>query len=217
MRDEGRRSAFQVMIVGEKDFVLQQGEFIGEAEPVTTVDNGERMAKPPEGADVLSEEAEVSTERLVIEADREEGRNDAHVQVVINNLPPELDSDQHAAAKKFIHDCAWMFSKSEYDIRRTSLVQHVIDTGLHRPFKQPLRRHPLAHVAIIDKHVSENIIVPAASPCASNVVLVRTADGQLRFCMDYRQFNLHTYKDSYPLRRIETCLDSLEDRSSSAA
>ena len=59
MRDEGRRSAVQVMNVGEKDFVLRQGEFIGETAPVTTVDNGERIAKLPVGADVLSEEAEV--------------------------------------------------------------------------------------------------------------------------------------------------------------
>ena len=70
MRDEGCRSAVQVMNVGEKDFVLRQGEFIGKAEPVTTVDNGERIAKPPVGADVLSEEAEVGKERHVIELDR---------------------------------------------------------------------------------------------------------------------------------------------------
>ena len=90
MRDEGRRSAVQVMNVGEKDFVLRQGEFIGESEPVNTVDDGERIAKPPEGADVLSKEAEVSTERLVIELDREESRDDAHVQVVTDNLLAEL-------------------------------------------------------------------------------------------------------------------------------
>ena len=213
MRDEERRSAVQVMNVGVKDFVLRQGEFIGEAEPVTTVGNGERIAKPSEWADVLSEEAEVLTETPVIELDREEGRDDAHVQMVIDNLPPELYSDQQAAAKKFIHDCVGLFSKSEYDIGRISLVQHEIDTGLHRPFKQSLRRHPLAHVEIIDKHVSEmlqnDIIESAASPRASNVVLVRKANGQLRFCIDYRQLNLHTYKNSYPLPRIETCIDSL--------
>ena len=115
------------MLARKIDFILRQGEFIGEAEPVTTVDNGERIAKPPEEADVLSEEAEVSTERPVIELDWEKGRDDAHVQVVIDNLPPELDSDQQAAAKKFIHDCAGLFLKSEYDIGRTSLLQHVID------------------------------------------------------------------------------------------
>ena len=50
-----------------EDFVLRQGEFIGEAERVRTVDNGERIAKPPVGADVLSEGVEVWTERPVIE------------------------------------------------------------------------------------------------------------------------------------------------------
>ena len=120
--------------------------------------------------------------------------------MVIDYLPPELDSDQQAAAKKFLHDCAGLFSKSDYDIEINSLVQHVIDTGLHRQFKQPLRRHSLAHVKIIDKHVSKmlqnDIIEPVASPWASNVVLVRKANGQQRFCVDYRQLNLQTYKDS---------------------
>ena len=56
----------------------------------------------------------------------------------------------------------------------------------------------------------QNVIIKlAASPWASNVVLVCNANGQLRSCVDYRQLNLQTYKDSYPLPRIETCLDSL--------
>ena len=122
--------------------------------------------------------------------------------MVIDNLPAELDFDQHMAAKKFIRDCARLFLKSDYDIGR-----------MHRPFKQPLRRHPLAHLDIIDEHVSEmlqnDVIEPAASPWASNVVLVHKANGQLRFCVDYRQLNCQTYKDSYPLPRIKTCLDSL--------
>ena len=84
---------------------------------------------------------------------------------------------------------------------------------MHRPFKQALRRHPLARLEIIDKHVTEmlrhDIIEPATSPWASNVVLVHKINGQLRFCVDYRQLNLHTYEDTYPLPRIETCLNSL--------
>ena len=57
--------------------------------------------------------------------------------------------------------------------------------------------------------LQHEIIEPAASPWASNVVLVHKTNGQLRFCVDYRQLNLLTYKDSYPLPRIETCLNSL--------
>ena len=54
------------------------------------------------------------------------------------------------------------------------------------------------------------IIEPAASPWASNVVLVSKKDGSLRFCVDYRAVNAVTYKDAYPLPNIGACLDALE-------
>ena len=54
-----------------------------------------------------------------------------------------------------------------------------------------------------------NVIEPCASPWSSNVVLAKKADGSLRFCIDYRKLNDVTYKDSYPLPRIDTCLDAL--------
>jgi len=53
------------------------------------------------------------------------------------------------------------------------------------------------------------IIEPAASPWASNVVLVKKKDGSLRFCVDYRQLNSITIKDSYPLPLIDNCLNAL--------
>ena len=100
--------------------------------------------------------------------------------MVIDNLPAEMNFDQHMTAKKFIRDRAGLFSKSDYDIGRKNLVQHVINTGMHRPFKQPLRHHSLAYLEIIDEHVSEmlrnDVIEPAASPLASNVVLVKTPE-----------------------------------------
>ena len=212
MRDEGRRWAVQVMKVGEKDFVLRRGEFIGEDEQVTSSDDEGAVLRLSEVEGVFSEEAAVPTGSLVEKSDLEESCDDAHVQVVIDNLLPELNSDQQTADERCIRDPG-MFSKSDYDTGRTNIVQQVMDTGLHRPFKQQLRHHPLAHLEIIDKHVSvilqNDVIEPPAFLWASNVVLVRKANRELRFCVDYRQLNLHTYNDSYPLPRIETCLDSL--------
>jgi transposase InsO family protein len=40
-------------------------------------------------------------------------------------------------------------------------------------------------------------------------VLARKKDGTLRFCVDYRQLNDVTKKDTYPLPRIDDCLDAL--------
>ena len=71
----------------------------------------------------------------------------------------------------------------------------------------------MAHLPVIDDHVEQmlknDICVPSTSPWASNVVLVTKSDGTMRFCVDYRQLNTLTVKDSYPLPRIDTCFDAL--------
>nr|ATA66769.1 Pol, env [Haliotis discus hannai] len=57
--------------------------------------------------------------------------------------------------------------------------------------------------------LSAGVIRPSHSPWASNVVLARRKDGRLRMCIDFRQLNNRTIKDSYALPRIEELLDCL--------
>jgi len=132
---------------------------------------------------------------------------------LMGNLPDELTESQRKDVRQLLQENEAIFSKGEYDIGRTHLVEYKIDTGDHRPIRQPLRRHPFQHLEAIDRHVDEmkkhGIIEPAASPWASNIVLVRKKDGTLRFCVDYRQLNAITYKDSYPLPLIDNCLNAL--------
>ena len=68
---------------------------------------------------------------------------------------------------------------------------------------------PGDHRQACRQNVNGGVIEPTVSPWASNVVLVRKPSGELRFCVDYRQLNNLTVKDSYPLPRIDSCLDSL--------
>ena len=62
-----------------------------------------------------------------------------------------------------------------------------------------------------DTMLQAGLIEPAQCEWASNVVLIRKTDGGMRFCVDYRQLNERTVKDSYPLPRIDDCLDELAD------
>jgi hypothetical protein len=133
---------------------------------------------------------------------------------LINALPSELSEQQRKQATDLVRSYEDVFSQGEYDIGRTHLVEHGIDTGDHRPIRQPLRRHPISHLEIIDQQVEEmlqsGIIEPAASPWASNVVLAKKKDGSLRLCVDYRNLNAVTYQDTYPLPHIDTCLNTLQ-------
>ena len=185
MRDEGCRSAIQVMNMTEVDFLLRRREFIGEAEQVTAAVDEGTPSRLTKGEEVPSPDAATPMGRPAVGSDPEERQNDEHIRAVLQNLPAELDLDQHATAEKFIRDRAELFSRSDYDLGRTNLIQHVIDTGMHRPFKQPLRRHPLADREVIDKHVPEmlqnDVIEPAISLWASNVILVRKSNEQKNF------------------------------------
>ena len=139
------------------------------------------------------------------------------VAELMDSLPDELAGQQRSSVRDLIRKHEAIFSKHEYDIGRTPLVEYRIDTGDHRPIRQPLRRHPFQQLEAIDRQVEEmrqhDIIEPAASPWASNVVLVKKKDGSLRFCVDYRRIDAITYKDSYPLPHIDNCLNALSGSS----
>ena len=88
-----------------------------------------------------------------------------------------------------------------------ALVEHEIDTGSSRPFKEQLRVHPDSIHQVIDDEVDRmlklDVIEPCASPWASNVLIVWKADGKPRFCIDFRRLNDKTIKDHYPLPNIQ--------------
>ena len=85
-----------------------------------------------------------------------------------------MTQDQKHVAKDLVENYFDVFSTSEFDVGKTYLMVHEIDTGNNPPFKHQLRRHPKAHLDIIDKHVEEmvkqGVVSPCISPYSSNVV-----------------------------------------------
>ncbi|XP_052680304.1 uncharacterized protein LOC128161104 [Crassostrea angulata] len=74
-----------------------------------------------------------------------------------------------------------LFSETDEDVGRTSVVQHKIDTGNQPALKQPPRRLPFHMQKEVDKHVSDmlkrGIIEPSTSAWSSAIVLVQKKDG----------------------------------------
>jgi len=107
------------------------------------------------------------------------------IEKMIKQLPDEVTEEQLKKLKTLLKEYRGIISTGEHDIGRTNLVEHRIDTGGHRPIRQALRRHPFQHLEFIDKEVKEmerhGIVELAASPWASNVVLVKKKTGQFVF------------------------------------
>ena len=92
-------------------------------------------------------------------------------------------------------------------------MKHRIELTDEVPFKQRHRRIPPSMYEEVKNHLHQllasSVIRKSHSPWASNVVLVRKKDGKLRVCIDFRQLNARTIKDSYALPIIEEILECL--------
>lgn len=179
--------------------VIPAGSYLGQAVPVSVMSDPEIDVR----FNVSKPGGPTNTEESLSDI----------INSTLENLPSDITSNQEQQVTKLLRDYDDLFSRGMLDMGRTTLVEHTIDTGQNRPIRQPLRRHAWAHVEEIDRQVEElqqaEFVEPAASPWASNVVLVKKKDGSYRLCVDYRRLNSVTYKDSYPLPHIDTCLGSM--------
>ena len=125
----------------------------------------------------------------------------------------ELTPDQESSAVKMILRYLDVFTGPNGEYGRTHLVKHTIDTGDHKPVRQPARRLTWARQEEADRQLDDmlekGVAEPSQSPWSSPIVLASKPDGSIRFCVDYRQLNDLTRKDSYPLPRIDETLDQL--------
>jgi hypothetical protein len=57
--------------------------------------------------------------------------------------------------------------------------------------------------------LNKGLIHPSASPWGSPILFVDKRDGTIRLCVDYRKLNEVTFKNKYPLPKIEDLFDQL--------
>ena len=88
---------------------------------------------------------------------------------------------------------AHTFALSPSELGSTTQAEHIINTSDHPPIRKPARQMPFALRGQVEQLVgymlSQEVIVPSASPWASPIVLVKKKDGGMRFFFDYRRLN----------------------------
>ena len=113
----------------------------------------------------------------------------------------------------FLNNNKGVFSLNDQDLGFTNMVRHQIRLNDEMPFKQRHRTIPPGMYEELKAHLRNlldtNVIRKSHSPWCSNVAMARKKDNSLRLCIDYRQLNQKTIKDSYALPRIEETLDCL--------
>ena len=100
-----------------------------------------------------------------------------------------------------------------------SVIPHEIKVSDGPPIRLPYQRippHLMPEVqSMLQEMLKQGIIRHSKSSFASLIVVVKKKDGSLRLCVDYKQLNDQTVKDSFPLPRIEQALEALSGATSS--
>ncbi|XP_071483344.1 uncharacterized protein [Diadema antillarum] len=166
-----------------------------------------------------AKEKPVATVGIGCEVDGEDSESDdveipqlmlknSEVLANLSDTLSHLPGVERAQVMDVVHEYEHLFS----DVPgRTSVVVHDVDVGDSSPVKQhPYRVNPLK-MDVLRKEVQymleHDLIEPSKSGWSSPCVLVPKQDGSLRFCTDYRLLNSKTKSDSYPLPRIDDCID----------
>lgn len=124
-----------------------------------------------------------------------------------------LSVSEQAKVRALLTRYQGVFSEHEGDLGCTNLISHDIPLLDDVPVRQRHRRVPPSEYEVVRAHINQlldsQVIRESSSPYASPIVLVKKKDGSLRMCVDYRQLNAKTRRDSFPLPRIEESLDAL--------
>ena len=132
------------------------------------------------------------------------------LEVNLNNT--DLTSVEIKTAKHLLVEFKDIFSSGPYDIACTKLLQHTIDTSEKSILQQPRRLliHVQAEVQMmIEDMVKCDIIQPSRSPWSTPIMVVTKKNGTKLFCVDFRNLNNITVRDSYPLPRLKDVLNVL--------
>lgn len=96
---------------------------------------------------------------------------------------------------------------------KANKILHDVHIENARPIKQhPYRLNPVKQAYLkeeIDYLLNNDFIEPSNSNSASPCILAPKHDGSYRMCTDYRKVNSVTKTDSFPIPRMDDCIDKI--------
>ncbi|KAJ8032010.1 hypothetical protein HOLleu_25409 [Holothuria leucospilota] len=149
------------------------------------------------------------TDYVILTPDKRKSKRVCHINMMKRYYERE---DCDISKDESVHDVNSNTNDAD-DPTRTNLIEHDVDVGDATPIKQhPYRVNPRKRQHLRDEvryMLDHDIIEPSNSEWSSPCILVPKPDGGYRFCTDYRKVNAVTRTDSYPIPRIDDCIDRI--------
>ena len=222
VKTPGRRKSKQLCHINMlKEYVERSDS--GISKPVCSVTNTRVHVDKPTNVDKndnVDKNANVdkSKENSEVTADQSELKHNEYSMKlnnsdVLRNLDQKLGhltKEQSSEIADLIHEFSDIFPDTP---SRTNAAFHDIDVGDAKPIKQhPYRVNPLKMEHLkkeVNYMLDNDIIEPSNSEWSSPCLLVPKPDGSFRVVADMRAVNAQSRTDSYPIPRIDDCIDKI--------
>jgi len=183
------------------------------ADPLCTA--GQTEDHPPKEAPSVPNEAQAPKpkgppqDRVL--PDQEPSEPSPSPRVAYELIPPDLHPAVHQLVDRY--KVLWSGRLGEIDVTPDRIALH--------PGTRPIRSQPYRkgfhHRRLLADQVAKQLqmgdIKPSQSEWSFPVVMVPKPDGFPRFCVDYRRLNDVSVKDTYPLSRMDDCIEFLGEAS----
>ena len=207
--DHNNTVPYLVLNPTNESIILHANSIIGLANPAETV-------TPFDEQDIHPAE---QTEHTVAAASKVIDPNQllsTAKQLGIDFSKSHLTEAQQNALLELLGKYRDIFAVDDSELGCCDILQHRIDTGDAAPVRQrfysqtPKVREETRRQ--IQTMLDNNIIEPSTTEWHAPVVLVRKANGQFRFAVDYRKLNAVTQNFTFPLPKITDTIQSLGER-----
>ena len=150
----------------------------------------------------------------------EENQSEINYENIAKDLGLNLDHSELSEEQKrklylFLGRNRDIFAKDSSELKEAKFHSHVIHTKTDRPVsKPPYRQTPQMRTEterLTNEMLQNGIIRESNSPWHSPVVLVKKANGEYRFAIDYRELNKVTEPISFPIPTLNEVFDTLAD------
>ena len=136
-----------------------------------------------------------------------------HLQTLFEKATAKQSKTEERVINQLLNSFHNVFSRDEFDLGKTHLVEHHIETGDAAPVMLPPQCIPLAFVdedcKELEKLKRRGVIQPSTSPWAAPLVMVQKCCGALQMCLYYCHLNVVTKDVAYPIPHTLDCLDAV--------
>jgi hypothetical protein len=125
-----------------------------------------------------------------------------------------LASESNEIPSEYLEFSDVFFENEARQLPKHEPHDHAIETKENPSMSDPIYNLSLIELKVLKSYIEDNLtkdfITPSVFSSSAPILFIKKKDDELRLCVDYRDLNVVTIKNKYPLPLIQRLFDILQ-------